>query len=312
VLFEEGRRLATAGQPREACEKFQASQRLDPGIGTLLYLGDCYEKTGRTASAWAAFREASSWADAEGQQNRSRIAKVRAEALSSRLVTLRLDVAPENLTLDGFVLTRNGSAVPAPTFGIQVPVDPGDQVLSATAPGHLPYETTVAVTAVSKTVSIPPLSAAPVAAVPVAHARPVAQTSAYRVLGTTPGAPQAEHENGSFQRWAALAIGGVGVVGLGVGAVLGVVASNKNADSKAECRPEDPNRCTPAGVALREDAQQSATLSTVGFAVGGSLLAGGIILYLTSPRGHGSARDAVTLSADAAASGARVTLRGSL
>ena len=52
ALFSEGRSLASAGKCDEAIPKFQASQKLDPGIGTLLNLADCYEKVGRTASAW--------------------------------------------------------------------------------------------------------------------------------------------------------------------------------------------------------------------------------------------------------------------
>jgi len=38
----------------------------DPRPGRLLALGDCYEKAGATASAWATFREAKSLARQAG------------------------------------------------------------------------------------------------------------------------------------------------------------------------------------------------------------------------------------------------------
>ncbi len=47
-----------AGHAREACPKYADSQRLDPQLGTLLHLGECYAKIGKTASAWASFRDA--------------------------------------------------------------------------------------------------------------------------------------------------------------------------------------------------------------------------------------------------------------
>jgi len=60
----------------------------DPAVGTLLYLAECLEKSGRTASAWATFREASSAARASGQAERARIGQERASKLESRLVRL--------------------------------------------------------------------------------------------------------------------------------------------------------------------------------------------------------------------------------
>src|SRR5690348_10457717 len=57
-LFGEGQSLMASSQFAEACVKFAASQRLDPGIGTLLRLGDCFEKSGRSTSAFRAFQEA--------------------------------------------------------------------------------------------------------------------------------------------------------------------------------------------------------------------------------------------------------------
>src|SRR6188508_1232334 len=67
ALFIEGRRLVAEGKTAEGCAKFAESQALDPGVGTLLNLARCYERIGRTASAWTTYREAASRAQAAGQ-----------------------------------------------------------------------------------------------------------------------------------------------------------------------------------------------------------------------------------------------------
>src|SRR5690348_8189279 len=58
ALFREGRALVKRGDYAAGCQKLAASQKLDPATGTLLALGDCYAREGRTASAWATFNEA--------------------------------------------------------------------------------------------------------------------------------------------------------------------------------------------------------------------------------------------------------------
>ena len=70
ALFAEGRRLMSSGDYKTACPKFAASQKLDPGLGTSLNLADCYEKLGKTASAWAEFRDAAAAAHRVGSKER--------------------------------------------------------------------------------------------------------------------------------------------------------------------------------------------------------------------------------------------------
>lgn len=48
-FFDEGRGLMAAQHYAEACQKFDASDRLSPAGGTILNLADCYEKAGKTA-----------------------------------------------------------------------------------------------------------------------------------------------------------------------------------------------------------------------------------------------------------------------
>src|SRR5580692_5602780 len=84
ALFNAGRSLLEAGEYSDACPKFAESQKLAPGLGVTLYLADCYERVGRTASALAEFRRAIVIAAARGDRRQS-IAEERAANLLDRV-----------------------------------------------------------------------------------------------------------------------------------------------------------------------------------------------------------------------------------
>jgi serine/threonine-protein kinase len=257
ALFDQGTSLMSAGRFAEACSKFEASQALDAGIGTLLYLGDCYERTGRNASAWATFREAESLARADGQKERAEIAAARSQALSRGLSRLAIAVPAES-RFPGLTVKLGGQTVAPASYGEYLPIDPGEHRVVVSAPGRQPFEKTVKVAAKAPEryrVVVPPLEPAPNKAA----------------------------KSGNSMRTAGLVTAGLGVATLGAGAVLGVMASQKNEDSLEEC-PNDPDRCTPQGVALRDEAREYADWSTAGFAVGGGLIVTGAVLYIAAPR----------------------------
>jgi hypothetical protein len=84
------------------------------------------------------------------------------------------------------------------------------------------------------------------------------------------------------QRTIALVLGGVGVLGVGVGAVFGVTAMSRKSDAQAAC----PGACaTSDGVTKWSDAASAGNASTVAFVLGGVALAGGAVLWFTAPSG---------------------------
>src|SRR5262245_8654591 len=123
ALFSEGRKLMAAGNFRQACPKFEASLKLDPGVETMLNLGDCYEKNQQSASAWTQFREASSAARAAGSKEREELARQRTAALEPKLSRLTIVVGTQSVHV-----SRDGSPVEPAAFGSALPVDPGRHV----------------------------------------------------------------------------------------------------------------------------------------------------------------------------------------
>jgi hypothetical protein len=78
-------------------------------------------------------------------------------------------------------------------------------------------------------------------------------------------------------------IGGVGILGIGAGAIFGVQASSKWSDAKSKCS-DYPYGCTPEAQDMQSSAKSAGTISTVGFIAGGALLATGLVLYFTAPK----------------------------
>src|SRR5689334_4617393 len=129
ALFTAGRDLMAQGKFSEACAKFEGSQKLDAGLGTLLYLADCYERANRLASAWATFKEAESIAMGRNDQSRAQVAKERYGKIEPRLSKVVVRVADGNDPQT--VVKDRGQVVPRESWGIAVPVDAGDQTVEA-------------------------------------------------------------------------------------------------------------------------------------------------------------------------------------
>lgn len=252
TLFDEGRRLSGEGKFAEACVKFADSNRLDPGVGTLLNLGQCYKSLGRGASAWSTFREAAALARANGQSDREALARSEASALEPTLIRLSIEVPPE-VVAAGPQVRRDGTAVPASLWGLATPVDPGSHVIEVTAAGKQSVRIEVAPTVAGSTtkVVIPLLvddpaatgGPAPVTAPPAASAAPppVAAPAPSQPAPLSP-APASDR---SGLRVTGFVVGGIGVAALGAGVIFLALGKRENDQALAACTSgPDGNRCT--------------------------------------------------------------------
>ena len=95
TLFNEGRALLEKKDFDAACPKFLESQRIDPNTATALNLAHCYEKAGKTASAWGAFREAAALARRNNFPERAKTAVSRAQQLEPLLAKVTIMAAGE-------------------------------------------------------------------------------------------------------------------------------------------------------------------------------------------------------------------------
>lgn len=296
ALFEHARSLMKKGSYRDACAKFQESQRIDPGIGTMLYLADCFEKNGQTASAWATFLEAAAAAHNAGQADREKKARERAAALEGKLNKLSIKVGPGG-EVPGLEVSRDGAKVAKALWGTEVPLDPGEHVIDANAPGKKPWTTKVKLDPANLapiSIVIPPLSDAPPEPAKVEPPKveppkvepPKAEgprAEPPKPLPITPGpivtTRDAVTSPGRVAGGIAL---GLGVAGLAAGGILGALALQNNAAAKSNCWPNDV--CNSDGVSARNAALGMANGSTIGVIAGGvAAVTGLVVLLATNP-----------------------------
>lgn len=262
ALFERGKALMGEGRVAEACAKFEESYRLDPGGGVLMNVATCHEKLGRTATAWASYKEALVLAVKAGRADREQFARERIEALEKQLPRLVVDV-PAAARVPGLEVRRAGVLLGAGSWGEALPVDPGPHHIEAQAPGHRARSYDVVARAgESITLRVEPLDAQPAA--PVASG----PASAIPAASTTPepaASPLMAPPGRSQRRVAGYVVGGAGFLSLWVGGVFGVRAILKRQDSDSDC---PGGACNARGWASYEQAQTAANVANVGLALG--------------------------------------------
>lgn len=171
-----------------------------------------------------------------------------------------VDLLDVNVAMDGSTLDQHYS-------GAAFEADPGPHTFRVIAPGYEPLEKQIVLRDADK------LRAETLTLVPVGGvAKPRAG----------PTAPDVAPSGTSTTRVVSYAVGGLGILGLGVGSVLGLVAKGENDEAFKECK-DAPTACTnDAAITKSEASYDKAAVATGVFIGGAVLLAGGVTLFFLS------------------------------
>lgn len=274
ALFREGKRLLKEGEVTRACEKFEASERLEPENGTELNLADCWERDGRTASAWAMFVKAAASATRE---DRAAEARRRADALEGKLVYLTIEVSAD-VDLDELVINRNDVVVDRGLWNERVPVDPGEYTITAVAPEHEEWSTTIKVKSKDRTVVVPELE------------RSRGGGKAKRKAKRAGDHAASEPDRPNRYRTATIALGlsGAGAIVLASGIAYHSKRLADEADSVCPTTICD----NAAAVDYNHRARTEGWIANIGWGLGGAALVGALVVWYVGT----SSDDSVTVS----------------
>jgi hypothetical protein len=170
------------------------------------------------------------------------------------------DLSAVKVSMDGEILAER-------LEGLAISVDPGEHTFVYETAGHARVSKTIIVQEAER------------------ERREVVVFGATTSTGTPESAPRTtevqpkDRAGLGVQKVWALVAGGLGIAGLGIGTAFGVAALSKKSDAEGLC----PNQCaTRAGVDEWSSATTFGNISTMGLAVGGVVLAGGVILWFTA------------------------------
>lgn len=253
VLFDQGRAAMDKKDFELACAKFAESQRLDPAAGTLMNLATCEEQRGLFASAWQHWQEALDQL-APGD-DRTDFARSRVTALEPRVpyLTIQVDAsAPANTEV-----ARDGVVLGKVSWNTALPVDPGQHVIVARAPGYEERRFTVS------------LAEAQRASIKVNVGRELPQ----------PPKDPASSPRGSSKAVLGYTFAGIGVVGLGTAVITGLMVSSRQNTVDEEC---SGNVCSPEGYDAAESGKTLLVVNAAAVVVGAAGIGAGAYFLLSA------------------------------
>lgn len=289
TLGTEGVKLADQGKCDEAVDKLARAEKLHHAPMLLARLGECQVAIGKivegTENLQRVVREdAGSNAPSAVLAAKMRAQKV-LEAAKPKVAKLVIQVTGPAKP-DSIVVKIDGDSVSSAYLGVARPTDPGDHTLDISAPGYK---------ATSKKVTL-----GPGASESVSVALEVDPNAVPDDKGNSGGSgdkgggggdkgggggdvtpPPSGTSGKTIGAITALSIGGVGLV---LGGVFGVMAMSKKSSLDGQCVNK---ACPPGSQSTIDSASTFATISTVGFIVGGVGVAAGIVL-LAIPNGSPS------------------------
>jgi hypothetical protein len=276
ALFRQGRALSDAGDIAGACAKFRESDRLDPAVGTTFNIADCEERLGHLARAWTLFDEVAQRLPIADK--RRDVAQKRAAALEPRLP--KLNVRLSTSAAVGVRVVRDGVELGSASLGTALPVDPGEHVVVVSAAGRADRSFKVIV------------SEREIRALEVEPGELVAASPAERpALSVTADSGPAKPSRSPTLGYV---VGGVGVVGLIVGAVAGVLVMQKKGVVNEQC--DENKQCDDEGLDATNSGKTWGVITTVGLVTGAVGVGAGAYLVLSAGSSDDRAAASVALS----------------
>jgi hypothetical protein len=209
-------------------------------------------------------------------------AKVEVEAVSPRLGMVTITVkGAGGAEVPGASVTLDGVAVNTASLGVKRFIDPGAHVLQATGTGYKSGELRFNVTE-GQTVDAPlSLEFSPQAAAAATPGSGAPEGGAAGATGTAQAGAETgtPHKGPGILPWIAFGVGGAGLI---LGGVTGGLALGAHSTLAGECTA---TMCPSSKQGDLDSYHLDATLSTVGFIVGGVGVAAGVVLLLTAPKG---------------------------
>lgn len=274
-LYKDGKAIRDRGELEKALEKFRAAHALAETPITALELGRTYVMMGKLVEGREVLLAVQRIPVRKNESQKAVDARKEADTLAAsikpRLATLNLSVKGT-----GKVSVDN-VAVPAAAFSAPRLVNPGLHVIVSEVDGAPPkrQEVTLAEGQTQEVV------------IDMPAATSVVKTEDPKIV--PPNNPPPE----SHGRSPLVYVGfGVGIVGVGVGAVTGILTLSKAGTLKDACVSE---KCPPSSQSDLDSAGTTGTISTIGFIVGAvGLTVGVVTLLLDKPSSANAAHVWIT------------------
>jgi hypothetical protein len=286
-LAVDGMKLAQTGKCGEAIDKLERAEKLHHSAIVLGKLGECYVQEGRVVDGTEALRKM--LREPLPPQPTPALEKAY-ERAQSVLDTALPKVAGVTVTVKvppgADVTTKlDGRIVPPALLGVERPVDPGDHVVEATAPGYLRSENKFSAGPGDKLTMSLDLEKDPSwkpPEVPLEAAAPAAPSGAFTTEPSREPPAEPPPERHAPNRTAAYVAWGVGAAGLAVGAGFGIVAWTGKKKLDDSC---NGNVCAPDQSDRLDSSKLAGNVATIGLGVGAAGAILGTVFFFTAGSG---------------------------
>ena len=282
VTFQAGVEFMKSQQWEKACASFTASLATKASPATMLQLYECHKNLKHYATAKEYLDNAiavvnnrlARTPDDPELLTEKKYADEESPIIAPLVPHLRFTTAERPA---GLKVTKNGVDITS-LIDQPVPADIGHFTIVASAAGYDSVTKEVDVTEPSEEVSVKIEALAKSKDEPSKDPGPAVEKS---------GGVEPELVDGPFlnsRRYAAIAIGAVGLVGIGIGSWAGLDAASQRDDARKRGCNDTLSMCTnDAAFSTAQDAYSRGNLATGMFIGGGVLIVAGAVLFAVSP-----------------------------